>query len=400
VSAVLSHPGVVRLFALNVLARLPGAASGVLLVVHAHALTGSYAAAGAVAAANALAVAGSSPILGGLVDRRGQTGVLLWSGLVGGLAYVALALLPHAAPLAALVALAAVAGLAQPPLGACLRTLWGQVLDGDREAINAAFAVEAAAMELTYILGPAGFLVLAALTSSGLAIGALGAMMAVATAAFAAEPASRGWVPETIDDGDAPRGSALRAPGVLTIAAVMTLVGVVMGGVEVGVTAAGNAHGAGTTSVLLALWGLGSMIGGVAAARFSGPRGARELIAVAGALGVTHVLLAAGAGSPVALAGLLLIAGFWIAPTFATATMLTGELALPGTTTEAFSWTMTALAAGVAGGSALAGAVIDASGTGTAFAVAGAAGVLAAGLAASRARTLHAAGATGAAAAV
>ncbi|MCW2995404.1 MAG: hypothetical protein JWQ18_2899, partial [Conexibacter sp.] len=54
VSVVLRHPGVVRLLVLNVLARIPLAGSGVLLVVHAHALSGSYAAAGIVAAANGL----------------------------------------------------------------------------------------------------------------------------------------------------------------------------------------------------------------------------------------------------------------------------------------------------------------------------------------------------------
>ncbi|HEY6758290.1 MAG TPA: hypothetical protein VI318_02325 [Baekduia sp.] len=388
---VLSQPGVLRLFVLNVAARMPTAASGVLIVVHAHALTGSYAAAGLVAAVNALALAASAPLLGGLVDRRGQTGVLVWAGLAAGAAYVALGALPHAAPLGAIVVLSALAGAAQPPLGACLRTLWDPLLDGDREAIRAAFALEAAAMELTYIAGPAGFLVLAAVTSTGVAIVVLGVGLAAGTVAFAAQPASRAWAPEAslVDAGRRSRSSALRAPGVATIAAVNVLIGVVMGGIEVGVTAAGNAHGAGTTSVLLAVWGAGSLVGGVVAARVGGARGARELVGLLVALGLAHMALALGGASAVGLAALLLAAGFWIAPVFATAAMLTGELALRGTTTEAFAWNMTALAGGVALGSAMSGALIDAAGIGPAFAVAGAAGVLAAGVALVRAGTLR-----------
>jgi MFS family permease len=75
---------------------------------------------------------------------------------------------------------------------------------------------------------------------------------------------------------------------------------------------------------------------------------------------------------------LLAVAGAGIAPLFAATGALTGDLALPGTTTEAFAWTTTALAAGVAVGAALAGWIAEAGGTGPAFAASGAAGVVAA----------------------
>jgi predicted MFS family arabinose efflux permease len=73
---------------------------------------------------------------------------------------------------------------------------------------------------------------------------------------------------------------------------------------------------------------------------------------------------------------------------FAATTTLTGELANAGTATEAFAWNMTALAGGVALGSALAGVLIDASGAGLAFVAAGTAGLGAAAITAARARTL------------
>jgi hypothetical protein len=316
--------------------------------------------------------------------------VLVASGLVVGAAFLALATLPAGAPLGVLAALAALAGAAQPPLGACLRTLWPDLLDGDRDAIRSAFALEATVLELTYIAGPAGFLLLAAVTSTGLSMAVLGGTLAVGTLAFAADPVSRAWRPDaTFDTAGDPRGSALRAPGVATLAAVSVLVGVVMGGAEVGVTAAGNAHGgSGVTSALLAIWGVGSLLGGVVAARAGGARGARDLILLLAVLGVAHVALAAGATSALALGVLLLVAGAWIAPVFAATSTLTGELARPGTQTEAFSWNVTALAAGVALGSAVAGVAIDAAGTGVAFVAVGAAGLGAAALAAARAGTL------------
>jgi predicted MFS family arabinose efflux permease len=347
--------------------------------------------AGAVAAANALALAVASPALGGIVDRRGQTAVLVGAGLVAGTAFLALALLPASAPPGVLVLLAAATGAVQPPLGACLRTLWPDVLEGDAEAIRAAFALEAAVLELTYISGPLGFLTLAAVTSSRVAVAVLGVVLAAGTLAFAAQPASRAWRPHAPAADDAPRPrSALASPGVRTIVAIMLTVGVLVSAVEVAITAAMSDAGApGATGPLLALWGIGSLVGGVAAARAGGgARRTRDLALLLLALALTHAVLAAGGGSPVALGLLLLVAGAGIAPVFGLTSALTGELALPGTATEAFAWTSTALAAGVAVGAAAAGAIIDAGGAGPAFVVAGAAGLVAAAVAVARSGSL------------
>ena len=380
-SSVLRHPGVARLLALNVLARVATAGSSVLLVVFVHAVTGSFTAAGIVAAGNALATAGAAPLLGGLVDRRGQTVVLAASGLAAGTAFLALAALPDGAPLGALLGLATLAGATQPPLGACLRTLWPDLLGGDRDAVRTAFALEAVVLELTYISGPLGFLTLAALTSPRLSVAVLGAVMGAGTLAFAAQGPSRAWRPAPPSAG-ARRRSALGAPGVRAIAAIMFTVGVLVAGVEVAVTAAmSDAGRAAATGPLLAVWGLGSLLGGVVAARRGGARGVGDLVLLLLALAVTHAVLAAAGASVVALAGLLTVAGAGIAPLFGATGALTGDLALPGTATEAFAWTTTALAAGVALGAALAGALADAGGAGIAFVASGSAGVVAAAIA-------------------
>ena len=51
------------------------------------------------------------------------------------------------------MACAAVAGAAQPPVGACMRSLW-PVLTPDADLRHAAYSLEGVAMEVIYILGP------------------------------------------------------------------------------------------------------------------------------------------------------------------------------------------------------------------------------------------------------
>src|SRR5690349_18689156 len=99
-------------------------ALGLLLVLHTHDLTGSYARGGLASGVYALALGASAPVLARMVDRRGQTAVLRIGALVEASAIATLALLPGSAPFGAILAAALVAGVAQPPIGACMRALW------------------------------------------------------------------------------------------------------------------------------------------------------------------------------------------------------------------------------------------------------------------------------------
>jgi hypothetical protein len=74
---------------------------------------------------------------------------------------------------------------------------------------------------------------------------------------------------------------------------------------------------------------------------------------------------------------------------FATLYSLVGQVAAPGTTTEAFTWLGSGLFAGLAAGGAVGGALISSSGVGAAFIAAGAFAALAAGLAYVRTATLR-----------
>jgi predicted MFS family arabinose efflux permease len=384
-----SFPGALRLASMSIVARLPMAALSIAVLVHVRHLTGSFATAGVVAGTFAASLGVGGPLLGRLVDRHGQTKVLLASALVAGAALAGIAALPARAPDEALVALAVVLGLGSPPVDACLRAILPAVI-GDREALRAAYAAEAAAVELTWIVGPPLVLFVGIAWSTSAALVVAGAVLVAGTAVFAAQPASRAWRPAPAPER--PRGGSLRAPAMRTLVLLLVFVGVVFGTVEVAVIAAVAGLGSpAAAGPLLGLWGAGSLAGGVVAARMGG--GARTgagLALMLAALAAGHLALAAAAGSAVALAAVLTLAGATIAPTYATIYAMVDHAAPAGTVTEAFAWLETAVAIGAALGAASAGSVADAAGPAAAFAVAGAAGTVAALIAALRARPLNA----------
>jgi hypothetical protein len=284
--------------------------------------------------------------------------------------------LPDGAPFLALVGLAAAIGLATPPLGACLRTLLPGLLP-DAGAVRAAYAVEATASELTWVSGPPLALGLGALWSTGGALLFAGAVLLIGTAAFAVQPASRAWQP----DRGAPRtrGGSLSAPAMRTLVIVLLAVGALFGAVEVAVAAAADGLGAAAAAgPLLGIWGAGSLLGGMLAVRLGGgAHSAAGLALVLVALTAGHLLLVPAAGSVLALAAVLLVAGAAIAPTYATVYAMVDRAAPEGTATEAFAWLATAVAIGASSGSALAGALAEGAGPAAAFALAGGAGAIA-----------------------
>jgi MFS family permease len=120
-----------------------------------------------------------------------------------------------------------------------------------------------------------------------------------------------------------------------------------------------------------------------------GTRHARGLTLLLAALALGHGALILTAGSVFAIGAVLVLAGATIAPTAATIYAMVDRAAPAGTTTEAFSWLMTASSTGAALGAAVAGALAQSAGAPAAFAFAGAAGGLVVVIAALGARNLQ-----------
>jgi MFS family permease len=179
---------------------------------------------------------------------------------------------------------------------------------------------------------------------------------------------------------------------VRTLVFISLPTGVGIGMLEVGIPAFSRAEGAAPVAgVLLAIWSLGSGIGGLLYGTM--PRRAglyRTHLIVASILPLTLIPLAA-APSVWAMAFLVIPAGACIAPLLATRNELVGGVAPPGMRTEAYTWPITSFVGGIAIGAALSGVIVEGPGWRTSFVVA--AGFAAAGalLAALRRNTVVAA---------
>jgi polyisoprenoid-binding protein YceI len=375
-SVIAWPPGARRLFAISILARLPPAMLSIGLLVHAQHLTGSFASAGVVTGIYAIALGVSGPLLGGLVDQRGQTSVLLATATVAAALLVAVAVQPMGASLAVIAVLAGGIGLATPPVGACLLTQLPALLR-DPALVRSGYALEASVMELTFVFGPPLALCIGALWSTGTALAAGAIVLWPATVGFAAQPASRGWRPAPARQR--PRGGSLRTPAMRTLVVLLVAVGVLLGADEVAVVAAAKTLNSTTAAApLLALWGIGSFAGGLLAARLGGgARTSAGLALVLGALTAGHLALIPAAGSVLGLGGVLMLAGVPISPTEAAIYAMVDRASPAGTMTEAFAWLATATAAGGAIGAAGAGPLVEHAGPTAGFALAGAAGALA-----------------------
>ena len=357
------------------------------ILIHVHHLTGSFASAGSVTGVYATALGVGGPLLGRLVDRRGPTSTLLVSASVAAALLAALAVLSRGAPLAVLIALSAGIGLATPPVDACLRSQLPTLLS-DSGAVRAAYALEASVMELTYIFGPPLALCIGALWSTGAALAVAGVVLLAATAAYAIQPASRRWQPAPFEWR--PRRGSLRTPAMRTLMIALIAVGMLLGADEVAVIAAAKTLASTTAAApLFAIWGAGSFIGGLLAARRGGgATGATGLALLLGALTAGHLALIPADESVLSLGAMLLFAGATIAPTEATVYAMVDRAAPAGTLTEAFAWLATAMAVGGALGAAGAGVLADRAGPTAVFALAGGAGAVAVVTTMLRSRTL------------
>jgi predicted MFS family arabinose efflux permease len=384
--SVLPGAGLPALLGSSIVARLPLAMFSIALLAHARQLTGSFALAGATSGAYAIASAVSAPVLGRLVDRYGQARVLTPGALLTAISLLADGILPRGAPAAVLVLLAATTGAATPPLAACVRSLLPAVVT-DATRLPAVFAFESTVLELTFILGPPLALGIGIIWSTGAALILAGLVMLAGTLAFAAHPASRHAQPPAVRSR--PQGSALRSPALRTLVLVLLALGAVFGATDVGVMTATHAlRSAAWAGPLLGIWGLGSLIGGLAATRKGGPRTARAVTALLLTLASIHATLILTTGSLILMGVTILAAGATIAPSVAGLYAMANSAAPGGTNAEAFSWLVTASSAGTALGSAAAGALAQSAGPTGAFAVVAAAAALAVLVTLTRTRSL------------
>jgi MFS family permease len=380
---------VAALVASTLLARLPIGINALAIVLFLRHETGSFAVAGGVAGGLAAGAGAGAPVIGRLVDRLGAR-VLLPLAVTHA---VVLGLLvaggQSGAPTVALVLAGLVAGASVPPTSSVQRTLWPLLLGERVELRQAAFALDSVGIEVLFITGPLLTGVIAAVASPEAALGVSAAAVLAGTIAFLAQPIVR----EAVRGSGATKrdlAGALRSAGVRTIVLTSIPPGIGLGMCEVALPAFSYEQGAAQRAgLLLAIWSAGSAVGGLLYGAMHRPDLQRVHIAVALLLPLTLIPLAV-APSLIAMGLLVIPAGLFIAPLLATRNEMIGWVAPSDARTEAYTWPQTAFVGGIAIGSALAGGIVEASGSSPAFLVAAAVAALGAVLAIVRRRTVRA----------
>jgi predicted MFS family arabinose efflux permease len=154
-------------------------------------------------------------------------------------------------------------------------------------------------------------------------------------------------------------------------------------------TAFASHHGSrAAAGALLALWAMGSAIGGLAyGSRDHALDPGARWVRLAAVFPLCSAPLLVGPSIP-GMAPLAVIAGLCLAPLLAAVNQLVGDVAPPGAVTEAFAWPITAIALGASAGSACAGAIVEASGWREGFAAVLVAGLVGAAVAVGRRATV------------
>jgi MFS family permease len=353
---VLAVPGSLRLYATGVFARLPQGMSGLATLLLVREASRSYAIAGLAVGCQAVAAAAVGPLQGRLVDRIGRGRVLVpWATAQAAL-FIALVVCAHAhAPGVVLVIIAAAGGAALPAIAPVVRALLRAVIveEATRES---AYALESVIQELIWITGPLVVGIIIAVGSPSLALIVCAGLTLCGTGLFIASPASRSRPVSRVPGGS---GGLRALPDLRALLVPVALMGLAIGATEVGLPSlALHAGSRASTGLLLAMWSLGSMIGGLAhgSREWSIGLGARYRRLLAGAV-LCAAPLAFAHSIPFGLVGALLT-GLAIAPVFSCQYALVGGMVPAGGETEAFTWMSSALVAGIAAGSALGGALI------------------------------------------
>ncbi|TDC66939.1 MFS transporter [Actinomadura sp. GC306] len=380
----LRRPFAARLLGGTLLGRLPNGMGMLAVVLHVRADGGGYPLAGTLAALLGLATAAGQPVLGRAMDRLGQPVVLLPAAVASAAGFGMLAA-TGAGPLPLSVTAVVLAGFATPPLEAGLRALWPDVLDG-QEQVDAAYALDAAAQELLFTVGPL-LVVAAAVVNTETALLLTGALGIAGTLVVALSGPSRRWRgrPRAAD-----WAGPLRSPGLRILLLSLGCAGIALGVYAVAVVAYAERYGSDLASgLLLAFMAGGALIGGlVYGARPWAGEPNRRLPWLLAALAAGYAPLVLAPGLP-AMSVLAFVSGIFLAPVLACSFALVDRLAPEGTVTEAFAWIVAAIGAGSSLGSFVSGIGQDVAGVPGAFAGAGAGGVLALALCLLGARTLR-----------
>ena len=365
---LLKTPGVGRIIAAQLTARFPSGMLSLAYLIHIEHTLHSYGAAGLVLGATSLGQALAGPLTSRWMGVWGMRKVLTLTLIVCALSIFTIALAPLTLPLYMLVGF--IGGLSTPPIQPAVRTIYPKMVNSRQ--LTPLFSLDASAQEIIWIAGPVITTFVAVQISSVLAITIAGLFLIGGGIWFIASPeVGRVRIPRS----KRRFGVVLRKPAVL----LGTITGFLLVGscaaVEAGVVAVFG-EGGPQSGLVLAIWAIGSIVGGLSLGHVPiGPWAlARRMFAVLVGLSLAMGYgLVAGQGWEFWwLSATLLIAGIGIAPALAVIFAIVSSSVKFSDTAEAYGWVGTGQLIGAALGSAAAGFLIDANGAIGGFWAAGA----------------------------
>nr|WP_321270999.1 MFS transporter [Alcaligenes faecalis] len=357
-----------RGFALaGLLARIPLPMIGIGIITMLSQLRGSYALAGAVSASFVLTYALVSPQVSRWVDRRGQSRVLPLATAIG---VLGLLLLLGAtwwqAPDWILFAGAVLAGF-MPSMSAMVRARWTAIYRG-QDRLQTAYSLETVLDEVTFIAGPP--------LSVGLAVavfpqaGVLAAALLL-VAGVSALLLQKGSEPPIQVQEQGSRPSVLRLNSVRLLALLMVAMGVIVGTVDIVSVAFAEQMGQpGAASLVLSAYALGSCLAGLVFGGLKLNIPLHRLLLLGGLATAATTLPLLLVASVAQLAGAVLLAGLFFAPTMIVAMSLVERVVPEQQLTEGMTWLLAGLNIGVAMGAAASGQMVDQGGASSGFMVA------------------------------
>jgi MFS family permease len=398
-----------RLLTVGMIARIPHSAAGVLLTLHIVLTLGEgYAAAGAAAAVMTIGIAVGAPWRGRRVVTVGLRKALIPSVVSETVIW---SVVPHVS-YEWLLALVFVGGLLTLPIFSVVRQSLGVLASGEQR--RTAFALDAIATELVFMLGPAAGAIVATAGYSVAGLTVVGVCTSVAGLFLMwFNPPTRSAVPDAEYETDQQEGAEvavvaaapahlqeaaaelapvaageLRRSGlrhrvahnfawltaaVAAVFAVAAGAGMVLSGTDVGIVAALETGGhQAEIGLVFVFWCAASVVGGLLYGAMHRPVSPIILL-----LGMAALTIPMGfARDTLTLCLLSLLPGLLCAPVLSSASEKVAELVEEGRRGEAMGWYGSALTAGVALGAPLAGVFIDGIGPSAGFVSVGAAGVV------------------------
>lgn len=357
---LLKTRGVGRIMGAQLVARFPSGMLSLAFLLHVERVHDSYGAAGLVLAATSVGQAIAGPLTSRWMGVWGMRKVIILTMAVSATAIGAIAFTVLPVPLYMVIGF--VAGISWPPIQPAVRTIYPKMVNSKQ--LTPLFSLDASAQEIIWVVGP----VITTLVATQ-----IGTMQAIVLA-LAFFVGGGIWFVLSPELGRVriPRsrrklGVVLGRPPVMLATVVGFLLVGAAASVEAGVVATFD-HGSADAGIVLAIFAVGSLAGGLALGHLQiGPWAlARRMFLVFVGMALAALFLDFWW-----LSLTLFLAGVGIAPALAVMFSIVSASVKFSDTAEAYGWVGTGQLIGAALGSAAAGFLIDANGAVGAFWVAG-----------------------------